>query len=124
MNYIELDLGGKKRGAKLGIGYLRFATNEKKITLDDFFVSFKKMAEDTSPEAIYMIIDLIYLSLIYNCKRKKEDPNFDIDDVFDWIDEDGGFKSKVYNDFINALMTSFGTDVGKNQPEEKEPAKK
>ena len=124
MNYIELELGGEKRGAKLGIGYLRFVTNEKKITLDEFFNSFQSMAEDQNPESIFTIIELIYLSLVYNCKRKKEDPNFDTDDVFDWIDEDGGFKSSVYQKFVQALTASFGVDMGKNQPEEKKPAKK
>lgn len=123
MNYIELELGGKKRGAKLGIGYLRFATNEKKITLDELFESFQKMSTDSSLESVYMIIDLIYLSLIYNCNRKKEDPDFDIDDVFDWIDEEGGFTSNVCQEFMKALTSSIIVDQGKQQPEKK-PAKK
>jgi hypothetical protein len=91
MNYIELDLGGKKRGAKLGVGYLRSVTETKEITLDELF----SMLKDSGSQALFLIPELIFLSLSYNCKRKKEDVDFDIDDVFEWIDYAGGVNSGI-----------------------------
>lgn len=119
MNYVELDLGGKKRGAKLGIGYLRFVTDEKGITLDEFFKTFQEMASGKNLEMLYTVIDLLYKSLLYNCKRKREEPDFDYDDVLEWIDDDGGFNSDVYKVFMESLTLSFGADLGKNQPQKK-----
>lgn len=113
MNYTELDLGGKKRGAKLGIGYLKYVTDIKKITLDELFKSIDGSA------AILIIPELIYLSLAYNSKRKKEAFDYTEEDVFDWIDEAGGVTSPVYQSFTNAFTESLGTDLGKETPQKK-----
>lgn len=113
MNYIELDLGGKKRGAKLGIGYLKSVTDTKKMTLDEVFKSVEGSG------AILVIPELIYLSLAYNAKRKKEIFEYTEEDVFDWIDEAGGVSSNVYQEFISAFTSSLGADLGKTQPQSK-----
>lgn len=117
MNYIELDLGGKKRGAKLGIGYLKNVTETKKMTLDEVFKSVDGSG------AILVIPELIYLSLSYNAKRKKEVFDYTEEDVFDWIDEAGGVTSSVYQEFTTAFTESLGADVGKTQPQKKEAKK-
>lgn len=113
MNYIELELGGKKRGAKLGIGYLKNVTEVKKMNLDELFKSVEGSA------AIVVIPELIYLSLAYNAKRKSEKFDYSEEDVFDWIDEAGGVTSSVYQEFITAFTESLGADVGKTQPQAK-----
>lgn len=119
MNYTELDLGGKKRGAKLGIGFLKSVTDAKNITLDELF----NMLKDSGSQALFFIPELIFLSLAYNCKRKKEELDFDQDDVFDWIDEAGGVNSDIYKTFTEALTQSLGVDLGKEKPQKKEAAK-
>lgn len=113
MNYIELDLGKKKRGAKLGIGYLRHVTESKKISLDELFKSIEGL------NAVLLIPELIYLSLSYNATRKKEKFEYSLDDIFDWIDDDGGVKGDECQKFINAFTQSLGADVGKTTPQKK-----
>ena len=118
MNYVELDLGGKKRGAKLGIGYLRHVTEVKKISLDELFKSIEGL------NAVLLIPELIYLSLSYNASRKKEKFEYTSDDVFDWIDDAGGVKGDACQTFINAFTESLGADLGKEKPHTKVATKK
>ena len=120
MNYIELEIGEEKRGLKLGLGYLKHVTNTKKITLDELF----NLLKDAGSEALFLIPELIFLSLEYNCKRKNETPGFDQDDVFDWIDEAGGVNSDIYKTFMESLTESLGTDLGKETPQKKAATKK
>lgn len=113
MNYIELNLGGKKRGAKLGIGFLRYLTESKKMSLDDVL----KEVEGTN--SILAIPEFIYLSISYNDKRKGVKIDLNIDDVMDMIDEDGGVKGEAVQSFLKAFTESLGVDMGKDQPQEK-----
>lgn len=115
MNYTELELGGKKRGAKLGIGFLKAVTEEMKISLEELVQKLQNPGMD----AIFLISQLIYVSLAYNCKRKKEDVDFDQDDVFDWIDDAGGVNSDIYKTFTASLTGSLGADLGKEKPQKK-----
>lgn len=118
MNYVELEIGGKKRGAKLGIGFLKSVTDAKNISLDDLFKSVQ------GANAIFLIIELMYYSLAYNAKRKGEEFTNTLDDVMDWVDEEGGFASGTYNQFSEALGNSFKTDMGKDTPQKKVATKK
>ena len=59
----------------------------------------------------------------YNLKRKKEDIDFDQDDVSDWVEEEkDGFNSKVVSDFLTAFTEAINKDVPKTE-EEKGPSK-
>lgn len=118
MNYLELEIGGQKRGAKLGIGFLKTVTETKKISLDELFKSIE------GSNALLIIPELIFHSLAYNAKRKNEDFKHTLDDVFDWIDEAGGVSSDVYQAFITAFTESLGADLGKEKPQTKVATKK
>ena len=120
MNYLELEIGGEKRGLKLGLGYLKHVTDAKKIKLDELFT----LLRDSGAEALFLVPELIFLSLEYNYKRKKEAPEFDQDDVFDWIDDAGGVNSDIYKTFMESLTQSLGTDMGKETPQKKVATKK
>lgn len=113
MNYTELELGGKKRGAKLGIGFLKNVTDAKNISLDELFKSIE------GSNALLIVPELIYYSLAYNAKRKNESFEYSIDDIFEWIDEAGGVSSDVYQNFLNAFTQSLGADLGKEKPQKK-----
>lgn len=115
MNYLELEIGKQKRGLKLGLGYLKHVTNTKGITLDELF----NLLKDAGSEALFLIPELIFLSLEYNCKREKETPDFEQEDVFDWIDDEGGVNSTIYKTFMESLTESLGTDLGKDKPQTK-----
>lgn len=113
MNYIKLKLGGKERGAKLGLGYLKFVTESRNVSLEELFKSVE------GHNAALAVPELIYSSLSYNAKRSGEGFEFSEEDVFDWIDEDGGMNSPSLKIFIEAFTSSLGVNVGdegKNTP--------
>lgn len=113
MNYIELDLGGKKRGAKLGISFLRYLDEEGGIKIGDVD------GLTQGANSIIGIPTLIYHSLKFNSKRKGEVFDYSIDDIFEWIDDDGGLSNKSLKLFIENFTASLGADVGKTQPQAK-----
>lgn len=111
MNYVRLNLGGKERGGKLGLGFLKYFSDQEKISIQEIFGNFEGM------NALFFIPKCIFYSLAYNCKRSSEDISFTEEDVFDWIDEDGGVKSKEMEKFSSAFAESLGTDLGKTEPQ-------
>lgn len=116
MNYIELDLGGEKRGFKLGLGFLRYLDENANIKVKDF-------DSIITGQEIVKYPTLVYHSLAYNELRAKREFKHDIYDVCDWIDEKGGLNGEFMIEFSSALIKSMNIDLGKNQPEKK-PAKK
>jgi hypothetical protein len=60
---------------------------------------------------ISLFPEMVYCSHLYACKRKKQDITFDMYDVHDWIDENGGIGGKFVTDFVNAFKDSMFKDV-------------
>lgn len=118
MNYIKLKLGGKERGAKLGIGYLKHLTEVYKLSLDDIF---KKIQ---GSQSILIIPEFIFYSLSLNDKKANNKIDYTIDDIIEWLDEAGGIKSDAWVLFQESLLESVGVDPiiidseGKNKPQE------
>lgn len=113
MNYVKLKLGGKERGAKLGIGYLRYLTQEKKMTLDEVLASLN------GAQSVLELPEFIFLSIKYNDSKANNAIDYTIDDVFDWLDEAGGVKSEAWLSFLEAFVASVKTDeeLGKTKPQ-------
>ena len=97
MNYIKVNLGGKERGAKLGLGFLERVQKEENVTLEEIF---SRVSTAT----------LLYHSLAFNVERSKETLDFDKYDVFDWIDE-VGLNHTTILDFQIAFFQSFTTHL-------------
>lgn len=117
MNYITLKLNEKEWGAKLGLGYLRYLDAEAGIKIEEIDDLMK------GAKSLIGVPKLIYYSIKYNCKKSKVTFNFTEEDVFDWIDDDGGLASPSIVDFINAFTASLTVDLGKKTPQKKEVAK-
>ena len=100
MNYININIGGKERGCKLGLGFLERVQKEENVTLEDIF---NKVNTAT----------LLFHSLAYNCERTKEERLFDKYDVYDWIDEIG-LNNNTIIDFQIAFFNSFKTHLDEN----------
>lgn len=81
MNYLKLNIGGKERGAKLGLGFLTKIQEVTNMNLDEINKSIVEDSLKVAPK-------LIYESLLFNCERSKEEPDFDFYDVCDWLSED------------------------------------
>lgn len=126
MNYIKLHLGGKERGAKLGLGFLQNLQEEENIDMEELF---KKFNSENVFQQFSFINKLIYHSLKFNCERANEEVEFDYYNVLDWIDEVGYNKGPVI-EFIDAFKKSiqslFGTGEteleGKEEPQAKKAA--
>lgn len=120
MNYTTLKLGGKERGAKLGIGYLKFLTESKKMTLNEVFKSIN------GADAYIIVPEFIYYSILFNDKRANAIVDYTLDDVIEWIDESGGVNSTAWKVFMECFTESItmqeDVESGKKKPQ-KEVAK-
>ena len=75
--YIQLELGGKKRGVKFG----NYALMEYSK------INNTGVAEFTEENPIKLCADLVYCGLKNNCFIKKEIEDFTQDDVLLWVDD-------------------------------------
>lgn len=75
--YIQLELGGKKRGVKFGNYALMEYSKLNGTGVAEF--------NETNP--IKLCADLVYCGLKNNCFIKKEIEDFNQDDVLAWVDD-------------------------------------
>jgi hypothetical protein len=75
--YIQLELGGKKRGIKFGNYALMEYSKLNGTGVAEF--------NETNP--IKLCADLVYCGLKNNCFIKKEVEDFTQDDVLAWVDD-------------------------------------
>lgn len=85
----------------LGLGFLNELLSGTGKTLNDF----------SGVDNIVLVPQLIYYSRLYACKRNNEPIDFTQDDIFDYIDENGGVGGKFFNDFFMAYMQAMTQDV-------------
>lgn len=118
-NYTEIEIGGEKRGAKLGTLILKKVCERLQITPDELF---KKLSGN---DLLFTIPELLYESLVLNCKNKGVEFKNSLDDVFDWIDEVGGVGSEYFqSNYFSPLMKSLNVNLGKDSPQKKVATKK
>lgn len=101
--YIQLNLGGQKRGFKVGLYVIGELTKSLNIPIGDIEKAFTERPLES-------IANLLYHSAAYNCIRKGEDVDFTLLDVYEWIDE-AGLESQEIQDFIKAVTDSFNKHV-------------
>ncbi len=94
--YIQLELGGKKRGIKLG----NYALMEYSKINNTGVVEFN----DENP--IKLCTDLIYCGLKNNAYIKKEIFDFTLDDVILWVDD---MPIEQINNVIDLFQSSIKT---------------
>jgi hypothetical protein len=75
--YIQLELGGKKRGVKFG-NYALFEYSK---------ITNSGVAEFNEQNPIKLCADLIYCGLKNNCLIKREIEDFTYQDVIAWVDD-------------------------------------
>jgi len=72
--YIQIGLGGKNRGLKFG--------NRALLNLME-----KHQIKEGIKFSFELLVDLVYFGLLNNCLVKKEDPDFALEDVENWVDD-------------------------------------
>lgn len=102
--YIKLNIGGKERGLKFGIGFLQQFTEQENMTLTDLFVKFET-------DSFFTVPKMIYHSLTCNDKIAGNTIDYTINDVYDWVD-DLGMKS----DEITLYCTTFIESIKVHMP--------
>lgn len=118
--YIQLELGGKKRGVKFG----NYALIEySKLT-------GAGVVEITEQNPIKLCADIVYCGLKNNCFIKKEIEDFTYDDVIIWVDDMDINEItnivKVFEDSINSTKGVVETQmaISKSQKSKSEEPKK
>ena len=108
---IYLKTSEKSIGLRMSVRTIRDMKTERGIdVLGD--------SESVQKNVLEFYHAVIYYSAINFCKKKKQEPYFDEDDVWDWID-DVGLASKQLTDVIEAFNESITKDVPKEKAKKK-----
>lgn len=117
MSKITKTFGGKERVFSFGLGFLGNLIEETDFTITNVD---EKIAENP-----FRYIPLfIYHSLLYDVLRQKERPDFDIDNVTDWVEEAGGIGSEFVLDFFNNFRETMLKNVPQSNQKETKVSKK
>ena len=95
------EFGGKERTFWLGLGFLAMFVKNSKIDIDELTDAMTKNPFKVMPE-------LLFYSLKYGYDRVGADLDFNIYDVTEWIDEDGGVSSPFTLNFMQKLGAAIG----------------
>lgn len=102
MKKLELTIGGKVYPTKLGLRFLENVTTSEEITIVDVFTKFEN-------ETLFFLPKLIY----YAINTAKPDA-LTLDDVYDWIDENG-ITSEEIKPFIIAFANSMKVHIPQDE---------
>lgn len=98
----------------LGLGFLNEFLSGTGKNLNDF----------ESVDNVVLVPQLIYYSRLYACKRNGIDIDFTQEDVFDYIDDNGGVRGKFFSDFYTAYIKAMTEDVPTDEDKKKVKAPK
>lgn len=89
--------------------------------LNEIITGTGKQLKELSLEGDEILMPkLIYYSRLYAAKRLELPIDFTIDDIFDYIDDNGGIQGGFFQEWFNAYVTAMTKDV----PLEEEGKKK
>jgi len=87
-----------------GIGFL----NE---LIDGTGKNLEAIGHDVINNSVKAVPTMMFYSLSYAYKRSQKEIDFSIEDIYDWIDENGGMNNGFFNDFLMAFQESMYKDV-------------
>lgn len=103
-NYLQLELGGKKRGLKFNMNTL---DKIEQLTGEDP-TQFLPATKSYSDAKKYAII-LIHAALLSNCDSKKEEPDFTESDVTEW------YKELTFSEVTEVINVFKGKEAGSGE---------
>lgn len=106
MNYVEVEIGGKKRGFRFGLGCLGEMLEDLKIGVEDLDAFITR-------NPIKGIPTMLYHGARYEVMRSGDPVDFTIYDVYDWIDELPG---EFNNEKVSLLIETFTKSLSKDVP--------
>ncbi len=100
-----------------GIGFL----NE---LIDGTGKNLQEISNEVINNAPVMVPQMMYYSLAYSYKRSQKELDFNLYDVHDWIDDNGGIGNGFFEDFLTAFMEAMYKDVPVDNSKKKVKAAK
>jgi hypothetical protein len=85
ISYLQLDLGGVKRGLKFNMMTCELL---EEITGQDPLQQLGIVKDRNFKELKGVVFDIFYAALLSNCKSKKEEPDFTKEQALDWFNFD------------------------------------
>lgn len=117
MKSIILNIGGQERTFYFGLGFLGNLIEKSGVGMNEIDT---KIAENP----FKWIPEIMYHSLAFGFIRKNETLTFDVFDMAEWIDEDGGFDCDSVKLFFEAFKQSLIKDVPIQNDSKKKAVKK
>lgn len=118
MNYIEIEIGGKKRGFRFGLGFLG-------NILDHFNMDIAEFGQLMSRNPFKAIPSILYFAHEYEVKRMGDVPDFTIIDFEMWVEDmPNGYADEKVEAALNVLLESMRKNVPGLKQAEAEQAKK
>lgn len=101
MNYIEVEIGGKTRTLRFGLGMLG-------EMFDSLKTDIHGLGEMMSKNPFKAIPNIIYFGAKYEVERGGKVADFNLYDVNDWIEElENGYGNSVIDDITLVFMRSM-----------------
>lgn len=85
----------------LGLGFLNELLNGTGKALNDF----------AGVDEVVLIPQLMYYARLYAAKRNNTPIDFTQEDIFDYIDDNGGVSGQLFKDFAEAYVRAMTQDV-------------
>ena len=98
----------------LGLGFLNELLNG----------TGKKLSEFEDVDNVVLVPQLIYYSRLYAAKRLGLSTDFTQEDIFDYIDDNGGLNGEFFTNFYVAYIKAMTEDVPLNEDKKKVKAPK
>ena len=108
MNYIQIEIDGVKRGFKFGVWVLGELIKKEGLQIQSLHDSI-----ESNPIEFY--VNVMYYGALWNCSRSKTEPDFDKEDVFEWVDLLGGLGSEELLKIQEVFSQSVSGDVPKKK---------
>lgn len=108
MNYIEIEIGGKKRGFRFGLKVIGDCIKHQDQDPEQFLFSLAKNPFESVPV-------MLYFGAKYEVEKKGGVADFTLLDVYDWVEEEG-----IGSDVIDGVAKVFMRSLYDNVPVLKE----
>lgn len=116
---VKINLNNKSYTGFLGLGFIGEVIDILDISYDELLSKYDKNPFKYVPL-------LMFHSIEFNHFLKNEEIDFTKNDMFGWIDKEGGLRNKAMLEFSTAFLKFLAKDVPKEEVKEatKEESKK
>ena len=96
----------------LGIGFLN-------LLIDGTGKDLITLGQEVQTNSVVIVPKMMYFSLLYAYQRANKEIDFTQNNIYDWIDSNGGTIGAFWNDFLIAFSKSMNQDVPVDESKKK-----